>query len=34
MSGIEVSKNLNLPNYDLGIEDVEIMHKIVGIGRL
>ena len=34
MSGIQVSKQLNLPNYDLNLEDVEVMHKIVGIGRI
>ena len=33
-SGIQVSKSLNLPNYDLTLEDVEVMPKLVGLGRL
>ena len=33
-SGIVISKTLNLPNYDLGLQDVELQPTLVGLARL
>lgn len=33
-SGIQISKTLNLPNYDLSLSDVEVQPKLVGLARL
>lgn len=33
-SGIVISKTLNLPNYDLSLQDVEIQPTLVGLARL
>lgn len=33
-SGIQISKSLNLPNYDLTLDDIILMPRLVGIGRL
>jgi hypothetical protein len=34
MSGIQIAKNLNLPNYDITLEDVNLIPKLVGLGRI
>jgi hypothetical protein len=33
-SGIQISKRLNLPNYDLSLADIELQPPLVGIGRI
>ena len=33
-SGILISKKLNLPNYDVTLNDVEVMQTLVGLARL
>jgi hypothetical protein len=32
-SGILISKKLNLPNYDVTLNDVEVMQTLVGLAR-
>ena len=33
-SGIQISKKLNLPNYDMFISDVEVQPTLVSLARL
>jgi hypothetical protein len=33
-SGIQISKKLNLPNYDLSLADIELQPVLVGLGRI
>ena len=33
-SGIQISKTLNLPNYDVSLADIEVQPKLVGLARL
>ena len=33
-SGIVISKTLNLPNYDITLDDVEVQPTLVGLARL
>ncbi len=33
-SGIQIAKTLNLPNYDVVLEDIIVLPKLVGLARL